>query len=473
MMAAAAGRNASFRDPGGRLLDQGDRIFRAVSAQGLENAELYLRSAAVQAFREAGRIVDARVVPAWEAGDLGLEDAAMVLEHPRINFPSYPYEWPPEMLAEAGRLTLDLAEALLAEGLGLKDATPFNILFDGARPVFVDALSIERRDPRDPLWLPMAQFERTFVLPLLALKRGVSLARSLGARREGITPQEMNLLAGPVWRWLPPYLGLAALPATLARSRRTEAADLYQVRRSSSPEEAEFILRRQFGRLRRQLERVAPRNGQTSTWSSYQAEGCHYGAEDLALKDRFVATALDRLAPGGRVLDVGANLGRYSWMAAGRGLRVTAVDSDAVVMGRLWRVASRAGEDILPLVVDLAEPSAGQGWRNAECRPFLDRARGWPDVVLLLAVVHHLVVTAGVPLPEVVSLAASLAPIAVAEYVGPEDPQFRRLCRGRDHLYSGYGEPVWEQAWNQEFAIEERIRLDRCGRVLYRMRRRG
>ena len=142
-----------------------------------------------------------------------------------------------------------------------------------------------------------------------------------------------------------------------------------------------------------------------------------------------------------------------------------------MVVGRLWREVFRARECVLPLVVDLAEPSAGLGWRNSECQPFLERARGWPDLVLLLAVVHHLMVTAGVPLEEVVSLAAGLSRAAVVEYVGPQDGQFRRLCRGREQLYAGYGQPAWEQAWGRQFSIEERIELAGSGRVLYWLRR--
>jgi SAM-dependent methyltransferase len=473
-MGTAVSQVASFRDPAGRLLQREGRMLRLVAEEGLENAHFFLRSPVVRAFREAGRVVGADELLSWETAGMELGDAALVLEHPRIDFPSYPHEWAPEMLVEAGRLTLDLADGLLAEGLGLKDATPYNILFDGARPVFVDALSIERRDPLDPIWLPMAQFQRTFILPLLALSRGVSLPRSLGCRREGMTPQELTLLAGPVCRWWPPFLTLATVPALLASSGRAEAAELYRPRRCASRDQAQYILRRLFGQLRRQLERVAPRAGRVSAWSGYQDEGCHYSAADRTAKDRFVYRALARFVPGARVLDVGANLGRHSRIAAQRGLRVTAIDSDAVVMGRLWREVSQAGEDVLPLVVDLAEPSAGLGWRNAECRPFLERAQGWPDLVLLLAVAHHLLVTARVPLAELVSLVAGLSrEAAVAEYVGPQDIQFRRLCRGREHLFAGYGQAAWEQAWSREFLLEERLELPGAGRLLYWFRRRN
>src|SRR5690349_129632 len=97
---------------------------------------------------------------------LNESNPGMILEHERIPFPSYPYEWAAPMLHAAGRLTLDLAASLAKEGMGLKDATPYNILFRGPQPVFVDLLSIERRDPRDAIWLPYAQFVRMFLSPL-------------------------------------------------------------------------------------------------------------------------------------------------------------------------------------------------------------------------------------------------------------------------------------------------------------------
>ena len=105
------------------------------------------------------------------------EPGEILLEHPRVFFPSYPWEWTPDAWVAAGGLTLDLCEALLGQGLILKDATPLNVLFEGTRPVFVDVLSIDARDPASPLWLAYAQFVRTFLLaagglPLSGLAAG-------------------------------------------------------------------------------------------------------------------------------------------------------------------------------------------------------------------------------------------------------------------------------------------------------------
>jgi SAM-dependent methyltransferase len=136
------------------------------------------------------------------------------------------------------------------------------------------------------------------------------------------------------------------------------------------------------------------------------------------------------------VLDVGCNEGHFSRIAAESGARVVAIDYDPAVAGRVWRCARAEKLDILPLVVDLTRPTPGIGWRNQECASFLDRARGHFDLVMMLAVIHHMTVTERIPLAATLELAASMTRThALIEFVGPEDPMFRRLVRGRDLLY--------------------------------------
>jgi 2-polyprenyl-3-methyl-5-hydroxy-6-metoxy-1,4-benzoquinol methylase len=458
---------ASFRDPGGRLIHAHGRVFRLVAESGVGSARMFLESQALDRFRHTGRVIGARVVSAAEARELGLPPSAMCLEHPCLRLRSYPYEWPPEMLAEAGQLTLDLAESLLAEGLGLKDATPYNVLFDGARPVFVDALSVEHRNPWDPIWRPLAQFQRTFLLPLLAQRCGMSLAGSLYSR-EGLEPADVALLAGPFRRWFPPFLSLATLPGHLVPSAEKDTPQLYRERTASSKEQARFVLQHLFGRLRHQLTKLVQGRQRRSPWVGYQGEHCHYSEPGRDAKREFVAQVLAAQKPGAQVLDVGANEGKFSLQAAAAGCRVTAIDSDPVVAGALWQVASGLREPVLPLVVDLAQPSPAMGWRNSECPSFLQRARGAFDLVLMLAVIHHLLVTHRIPLEEIVQLAAEMTiRDVVVEYVGPEDPQFRRLCRGREALHAGFDEQAMESAWLKRFELMRKGEVPGTERVLY------
>ena len=190
----------SFRDPAGHVFASNGRIFRVMKAEAANELRAFLASNTAQEFTERKQLVGTEFLGTESVEDLirnndlssviENDPVLAVVEHERIPFQSFPYEWPPQMLYAAGCLTLDLAESLADEGLGLKDATPYNVLFRGPDPVFVDLLSFERRDPFDPTWLPYAQFVRTFLLPLLVAKHfGRRLDELLITHRDGLEPE--------------------------------------------------------------------------------------------------------------------------------------------------------------------------------------------------------------------------------------------------------------------------------------------
>ncbi len=474
---------ASFRDPAGSLVAVDGRIIRLVNAAGAADLFAFLQSRSAARLFESGRVARTRTLDPAEVRELRqhpgfrrIHDAAppqLVVEHERIPFASYPYEWPPEMLYAAGRLTLDLAIELLNDGLGLKDGTPYNVLFRGPQPVFIDLLSFERRDPEDPTWLPYAQFVRTFLLPLLANKYfGLSIEQILTTRRDGLEPEEVYRWLKPLQKIRPPFLSLVSLPSWLGRHHDQDDATIYRKRSAGSAEKARFILGSILRGLRRTLDRVRPNPGRGSAWSSYMTSNNNYTAEHFRAKESFVAAALRDAAPR-RLLDVGANTGHFSAMAARSGARVVALDYDPVVVGDIWRAARSEKLDILPLVVNLTRPSPGIGWRNQECPAFLDRARGAFDCVLLLAVIHHMLVTERVPLPEILASAAELTTgWAVIEFIGPEDSMFRRLTRGRDALHQDLNASVFESECRRHFEIVRTQHLENTSRWLYLLRKR-
>jgi SAM-dependent methyltransferase len=178
-----------------------------------------------------------------------------------------------------------------------------------------------------------------------------------------------------------------------------------------------------------------------------------YSEEGFLTKDRFVREAVDIMRPA-RVLDIGSNTGHFALAAARGGAAVVAIDRDPVVMGRLYSDAVAASMSVLPLVVDLARPSPGLGWRNEERASFLNRARGGFDMVLALAVLHHLLVADGIPLDDVLYLLKELTrETVILEFVSPEDLMFRRLSRGRDHLFSEMNREVFERVCERHFRI--------------------
>lgn len=462
----------SFRDPGGFVFRSGLRLFRAIEQSAYETLEQFLASALSSDFIAAHKLVTT-CFP--DPGEFASEFPANyhLAEHERIAFPSFRAEWPPEMLASAGFLTLDLAEQSLPHGWRLKDATPYNVLFRGPSPVFVDVLSFERRDPQESLWPAYAQFVRTFLLPLLAGRTSPSAPLWL-AQRDGLEPEQVYRSLSWSRRLTRPGLTLASFPTWFA-GRAESDASLYRPR-PTDPEKASFTLGAMFRSLRGQLESLSSKQSADSHWSKYLDTQTHYTGEQFAAKESFVASVLRELHPR-RVLDVGANTGHFAELAATAGASVVAIDSDPAAVGRLWLRASGKKLDILPLVVDLCRPTPALGWRNRESPSFLDRATASSnnvgfDMVMMLAVVHHMLATERVPLEEILSLAASLTTdLLLIEFVEPSDPMFRRLVRGRDSLYAHLTASYFESACACCFEIIRKQPIAKSSRTLYLLRR--
>ena len=232
------------------------------------------------------------------------------------------------------------------------------------------------------------------------------------------------------------------------------------------------MLQSLLSQLSRTLTRLTP--GQTeSHWSDYMETRTHYSQADQAAKTAFV----ERVASSRRpkwALDVGCNTGHFSELVARAGASVVAIDADAAVVGSAWRRARERQLDVLPLVVNLARPTPAIGWLNKEYSSFLDRARGRFDLIVMLAVLHHLLVTERIPLDEVVGLASSMtSDLAIIEYVGPDDVMFRKLARGRDHLFLHLTREGFERACLRRFAVVTSERLPESDRWLYLLQKRA
>lgn len=468
----------TFRDPSGTLLFVEGRPLRLIrpAASGIWD---FLASDTAQRWRDRRTLVDTERVSPEGIEELlhraefrtiyESESWASVARHDSVPFVSYPHEWTPGMLHAAATLTLDLADDLLRDGRGLKDATPYNVVFRGPDAVFVDVLSVEDRDPGDPVWVPYAQFVRTFLLPLLLQREiGRPLRALLGTNVDGIGPEEAFRalsLGSLVSR---PALSLVTLPVLTARmAGRRFAAD--PQRRSIDPERARFVLRGLLRHLRRALVALTPSRRPSSGWTAY-AEREH-PPEYLAAKRELVADVVREFRPA-LMLDVGCNTGELSFVAARHGTPVVAIDADAESVERVWSVARDEHLDISPLVVDVANPTPAMGWRNTEWGSFLERASRRADLVVAMAILHHLLVTAGASLPTAIDFFASLArDLVLIEFVPPHDPHFRRLSRGRDALYAGVTQHAFETQIARHFSIVRRVALPVDGRVAYLLRR--
>ncbi len=460
----------SFRDPDGFVFRSGERIFRCVFPHATDDVLAFLSSALAVRLMADGALVrtailteplDPAVRAEWEAH---IPDRAILLEHAPVRFASYPYEWAPEMLHSAAALTLRLAREALGAGFGLKDATPYNVMFKGPKPVFIDLLSFERRAPLDPLWRPYAQFVRTFVYPLLAASQfGFRLDETMLANRDGLEPERLLRMCSPLQRMLPPFLSSVTIPALLSRESKNSEPNRFRARSAKDKQEANFLLSRLFSRADGLLRVPSPAG--RSAASRYMESGHTYSPSELAVKERVVNEALKDSAVK-NVLDIGCNTGHFSVLAARQGARVVAIDRDPEAVGALWRAGAAGNLEILPLVVDIARPPGAVGWANGESPSFLDRARGKFDCVLMLALLHHLLVNERISLEAVFAMTAELTTrLFIVEYVDPADAQFSRIARGRDTLYAYLTRNTFESAARCRFDILEACEVSPTRRV--------
>ncbi len=455
----------SFRDRTSRIFYREGRVFRALSAEGEAAWEALVARKFFGRLVNEGKVVDTRraELEATELAGLGPGWTA-ALEHDAIPFVTYPYEWPFSMLRDAAVLTLDLLEEALGENMVLKDASAYNIQWQGARPIFIDVGSFEEWTPGDP-WAGYLQFCQLFLIPLsLTAYRDVSFQPWLRGSIDGITPQEARGLFS--WRdcLRPGVLTDIVLQARLLEKTRPEPGTPTSLRRElqAAGFGKEMILRN-VRRLRKILARLEWYRG-SSEWASYTDE-CSYNEANTAAKGRFVETVVGERRRR-LVWDLGANTGRFSRLAAANADTVVAMDIDHLAVDRFYRSLRTSGPDnILPLVMDLADASPSLGWRGQERRSLAERPR--PELALCLALVHHLVIGRNVPLPELIDHLADLDAELIVEFVHRDDPMVLHLLRNKTDLYDDYDRKPFEQALGERFEIARSETLPNGTRTLY------
>lgn len=453
--------SGSFRDPTSRVYVANGTVWRGLSTSALAD---YRTLAEKTFFSEA--LARGAVVPTnlHESSSAVAGPWAGVLQHEYVDLWSYPYEWSFEMLKDAAKLQLELTRAAVAEGMITKDASSYNVQFIGTRPVFIDVGSFETLRMGEP-WAGYRQFCELFLYPLyLQSILNLPFQTLLRGSIDGISPQAMSSMLGSRGRLNKGTFTHVRLHARLER----RYADKHEIVKSE-------LKRAGFGAevISSQLSGLissvsALRWDQAhSTWSDY-GDRSHYSEQDLELKTSFVRRSVEACQKKDLVLDLGANDGLYSRVAlSGGAQRVVAVDSDVLVIDKLYRALKDEGEQrILPLVLNVGDPSPALGWRLRERASFVERVR--PDLTLCLAVVHHLALTNNVPLPEIVEMLGEFGAPLVVEFPDRSDPMVKRLLvRKRAGLFDGYNRLEWERALQRRFVIRDQVDLPSGARTLY------
>lgn len=462
----AALDGASFRDPDGRVFCLNGDVLRGLTVEGVADWEAFAASGLLARLVEAGDLVettaaDPEALEALRAVDPNGQWVA-ALRHERLPVVSYPYEWSFSMLRDAALLQLRITRDALGVGIALKDATPYNVQWRGARPVFIDVGSFARARQGEP-WLGYRQFCMLFLYPLLLeAYKGIPFQPWLRGSLEGIHPSEARALLRGRDTLRGGVLKHVALHAKLERSHADRTSDVREELRSAGFDRQ--LIEANLEGLENLVRGLEPPGGATE-WSDYGAT-CSYSEDDTRTKEEFVRAAVRRSAPS-LVWDLGCNDGRYSRIAAEGSEYTVALDADRGVVDRLYVALKHEGaRGVLPLVGDVADPSPGLGWRGRERLPLV--GRGSPDLVLALAVVHHLTIGRTIPVRELVDWLADLDSELVVEFPERHDEMVKRLlARKRDGSHPEYNRDDFEAALGSRFSIVDTLGLPSGTRTMY------
>ena len=458
-MSEVVSEPASFRDPSTRVFYVGDRVLRGLDERAAADWEALVATRFFPAQLGDGHVV--RTAPAAELSSDLADAYELVLEHERIPFISYPYEWTFDMLRDAAELHLDLLLAALQEGLTMKDGYSFNVQWRGPVPTFIDVGSFERGTGGP--WVGYRQFCQTFLYPLMLEGHlGVPFQKYLSGHLDGLEPTEMRRLFRGRQRFKKGVFRHVYLHS-VAETRVTNESEKVRTdlgKAGFGDELAKAAVRKLLKLVRRLKSKRAE-----SGWKAYRST-CSYSEADREVKERFLRASL-----AGRhdsiCWDLGANDGYYSRIVAESGCYVVAVDSDDVTVNAMYRSLRADGIDnVLPLVMNLVDPSPSRGWRGKERTSFTDRRS--PDLVLALALVHHLALGANVPLPEIMDWFRSMGGTLIVEFIEPHDPMAKRLLANkRAGLFPNYEIQAFEEELRKRYVIQSQESLPGGSRTLY------
>ncbi len=451
----------SFRDPSGFVFSRDGLIYRQINRAYQENYDQFMNSGLYD-----GLVNDELLISHTEVSleHAVTEDAYKVIKPTPIPFISYPYEWCFSQLKHAALLTLEIQLKALDFGMSLKDCSAYNVQYRNGKPIFIDTLSFEAYREGQP-WVAYRQFCQHFLAPLALMSyTDVRLQQLLRVYIDGIPLDLASTLLPTRSRLNFALLSHIHLHAKFQR----RFAD------QSTAVESRHVGRTAFlglvDNLRSAVEKLNWQPAGTE-WHNYYAIS-NYSAAALEHKKQLVAEMLDKITPPPKsVWDLGANVGFFSRIASDQGIPTISFDIDpAAVEKNYLESVAKAETNILPIVLDLTNPSPGLGWENRERMSIVKR--GPADVIFALALIHHLVISNNLPFDKVAYFFSQVGHSLIIEFIPKSDSQVQKLLLNRDDIFGDYNQQTFEHEFSKFFVIQSKNEIPDTNRTLYLMAKR-
>ncbi len=445
---------SSFRDKDAQVFVMNNEVYREIEYSYAKNYEILMGSGLYDELTKKQLLV--------EHEEISISDNGTRIIKPEPVFISYPYEWTFSQLKDAALLTLELQKIALRYNMSLKDANCYNVQFHKGKPIFIDTTSFEVYEKNTP-WLAYNQFCKQFIAPLaLIAHKDFRLSLLLNNFIDGI---DLDLASK-----LLPKRTFFDLNLFLHIHQHSLFQKMYsQTRRKVKVKYSKFQLGALLDNLTNFIKSLKPKK-QNTFWESYY-EQTNYTNENFDIKTDILKTFKDQINPQ-IVVDFGANKGLFSRIFKDTSERIFSIDFDYNAVEQNYLTTKELNEtNIYPLLIDLCAPSPGIGWKNEERSSFLERIKN-SDLVMALALVHHLAIGNNLPFNKIAETFAFVGEHLIIEFVEKQDSQVKRLLNNRKDIFSDYTKQNFEHAFSAFYEIKNAQRIENSHRILYLMERR-
>jgi hypothetical protein len=453
---------ASFRDPSGFLFQRAGVLYRQVNQSYRREYDQLMASGLYENLVKRGWLIPHEEVTPEPSAD---DRAYKIIQPTPLAFISYPFEWSFSQLKDAALLTLKIQQRALRYGMSLKDSSAYNIQFHlkNGKPVLIDTLSFETYEEGQP-WVAYRQFCQHFLAPLAVMAyTDIRLSQLLRVYIDGMPLDLVSSLLPGKTRLNFGLLTHLHVHASAQKRYAGQSVDTAESGRQMSKTSLLGLI----DSLLNTVKKLSWQPADTD-WGDYY-EDTNYSDQAMSQKEALVADFVSRAAPE-MVWDLGANTGRFSRIASQQGISTIAFDIDpAAVEKNYLQIKAQKESHLLPLIIDLTNPSAGIGWANQERDSLSARANA--DMILALALVHHLAISNNVPLEMIAAHFSQLAPWLVIEFVPKTDSQVQRLLVSREDIFEAYTQEGFEQAFRTRYHLRATEAIQGSERRLYLMER--
>ena len=448
---------ASYRDPSGFIFEKHGILYRQVNTNFKKDFDHFIQSGCYEKMVKKGLLLPHEIV---NENLTQTNDWYLTLKPEKIRFISYPYEWSFGMLKDAALLTLQLVKESITAGLILKDATPYNIQWHKGKLIFIDTLSFEKYNEEEP-WIAYRQFCENFLSPLLLIHYGrIPSLQFMLAYPEGIPlTLTRTLLPGKSKFSLHTYLHIH-LHAKLAAANAGKKQKAVKFSKQK--------LLNLISSLEGLINKLRLPAGK-SNWSAYYEEASQR-KDYLEQKRKIIELWLGDLKNISYAADLGANEGEFSRLLSEKNIPTLAADFDHFAINKLYnKIKEKKEEKIQPLVIDISNPSPASGLNNEERESFINRTH--VDLILALALVHHLAIGKNIPFEKISELLAGICNYLIIEFVPKDDLKVKQMLNQKKDIYLLYDERNFINAFQQNFSFLTNRKIPGTNRILFLMKK--